>query len=78
MNRSDVIRAWKDEDFRSALSSEQLAMLPANPAGLVELSDEELLGVEGGTSIVCTVLITVIIVSLVTCNTTINSMHEGC
>ncbi|TLM97727.1 mersacidin/lichenicidin family type 2 lantibiotic [bacterium] len=78
MNSSDVIRAWKDEDFRSTLSSEQLAMLPANPAGLVELSDEELLGVEGGTSVVCTILVTVILVSLVTCNTTINSMHEGC
>jgi mersacidin/lichenicidin family type 2 lantibiotic len=44
----DVIRAWKDADYRESLTAEELASLPANPAGMVELSDNELLGVTGG------------------------------
>ena len=45
----DIVRAWKDEDYRSSLSDAQRAQLPANPAGLVELSETDLLGVAGGT-----------------------------
>lgn len=43
----DLIRAWKDEDYRESLSAEQLALLNENPAGLIELTDEELGEVEG-------------------------------
>jgi mersacidin/lichenicidin family type 2 lantibiotic len=32
----DVIRAWKDEEYRLNLSEDQLAALPDNPAGIVE------------------------------------------
>ncbi len=35
-------QAWKDEDFRMSLTSEERAKLPANPAGIVELTDEAL------------------------------------
>lgn len=42
MSAKDIIRAWKDEDFRLGLSSAQRALLPENPAGAIELSDEEL------------------------------------
>jgi mersacidin/lichenicidin family type 2 lantibiotic len=42
MRRIDVIRAWRDPEYRATLSSEELSRLPSNPAGLVELSDEEL------------------------------------
>lgn len=38
----DVVRAWKDAKYRRSLSTEQLAQLPENPAGMVELSDTEL------------------------------------
>jgi mersacidin/lichenicidin family type 2 lantibiotic len=41
MNREEIIRGWKDEGYRSALSGAQLAELPPNPAGLIELSEEE-------------------------------------
>ena len=37
-----TIQAWKDEDFRLSLSAEERAQLPANPAGIVELTDEAL------------------------------------
>lgn len=42
MSKRDVIRAWMDPEFRSTLSAEQLAALPSHPAGLIELSDDEL------------------------------------
>lgn len=42
MTRSDIIRAWKNPEFRHALDGETLATLPSNPAGLIELNDEEL------------------------------------
>ncbi len=43
MNKNiDIVRAWKDEDYRQSLSEEERAQLPANPAGFVELSLEEL------------------------------------
>ena len=42
----DVVRAWKDEEYRQTLSEEQLNTLPTNPAG--ELSDADLAAVCGG------------------------------
>lgn len=60
MKTSDVIRAWKDVRYRRTLSPQQLAALPQHPAGLVELSDDDLRqasGMGGGaltTAITCT------------------------
>lgn len=44
----DIIRAWKDEDYYSNLDEEELRLLPENPAGIIELSDEQMEGVSGG------------------------------
>ena len=44
----DIIRAWKDTNFRDSLSKEQRAQLPANPAGLIEIDDEQLVQATGG------------------------------
>ena len=52
----DVIRLWKDEEYRKSLTEEELrqfeeestrimqesAQLPGNPAGVIELTDDEL------------------------------------
>jgi mersacidin/lichenicidin family type 2 lantibiotic len=38
----DVVRAWKDPSYRAGLSAGEFALAPPNPAGLVELSDEQL------------------------------------
>lgn len=56
MSRIDVVRAWKDEEYRLTLSTEELSALPPNPAGVIELSDEDLGNVAGGTnfSFTCT------------------------
>jgi mersacidin/lichenicidin family type 2 lantibiotic len=48
MSNADIIRAWKDEDYRASLSDEQKALLPENPVGLIELTDEDLSSVSGG------------------------------
>jgi mersacidin/lichenicidin family type 2 lantibiotic len=50
MAHVDVIRAWKDEDYRQSLSDAQRAMLPPHPAGLIELAEEQMGGVVGGSS----------------------------
>jgi mersacidin/lichenicidin family type 2 lantibiotic len=44
----DIIRAWKDDIYRQGLSQEQQHMLPANPAGELELTCTELRSVYGG------------------------------
>ncbi len=44
----DIARAWKDEAYRQSLSSEELAMLPENPVGELELTDTDLAMVYGG------------------------------
>ncbi len=48
MYRNDIIRAWKDEDYFDSLSEEQRSLLPDNPVGVVELSDEDMEIVTGG------------------------------
>ena len=48
MKTNDIIRAWRDAEFMNSLSEEERAMLPANPVGDVELSDDDLAGVNGG------------------------------
>ena len=50
MSNVDIIRAWKDENYRSSLSEEQRALLPDNPAGAIELTDMDLEQIEGAGS----------------------------
>jgi mersacidin/lichenicidin family type 2 lantibiotic len=45
---NSIVRAWKDEAYRQGLSVEEQAMLPANPAGEIELTDAELEAISGG------------------------------
>src|SRR6185437_593563 len=39
MSNADIIRAWKDPEYRSTLS-----VVPSHPAGLIELADPDLGG----------------------------------
>ena len=48
MSILEIIRAWKDEEFRLSLSEEQQALLPDHPAGWIELTDAELETIAGG------------------------------
>jgi mersacidin/lichenicidin family type 2 lantibiotic len=47
VHRLDVVRAWKDEQYRLGLSDAERASLPANPVGMIELGDADLGGVAG-------------------------------
>lgn len=48
MSPRDIIRAWKDEEYRESLSEAERAQLPEHPAGAAELTDADLEGVAGG------------------------------
>jgi mersacidin/lichenicidin family type 2 lantibiotic len=48
MRKETVIRAWKDVAFRSSLSATDRALVPAHPAGVIDLSDDQLELVVGG------------------------------
>jgi mersacidin/lichenicidin family type 2 lantibiotic len=50
MSNKDIIRSWKDIRFRNSLNNVDLANLPKNPAGIAEISEEELATVNGGWS----------------------------
>lgn len=44
----DVERAWKDPSYLNRLSPEERSLVPPNPAGAIELSDDSLDSVVGG------------------------------
>ena len=48
MSVEQIIRAWKDEDFRHSLSAAERALLPEHPAGLIDLTAAELDALSGG------------------------------
>ena len=48
MRIDKIIRAWQDAEYRSGLGADELAALPGNPAGAIELTDAELGHVLGG------------------------------
>ena len=41
MSALNIIRAWKDPDYRSSLTAEQRARLPAHPSGAIEFQDSD-------------------------------------
>jgi len=57
MSIETIIRAWEDPEYRRSMSAADLAALPANPVGAIELTDAELGGVLGaaqsGASVGC-------------------------
>ncbi|MGK7951312.1 MAG: mersacidin/lichenicidin family type 2 lantibiotic [Xenococcaceae cyanobacterium] len=48
MSKIDIIRAWKDEEYRNSLSDSEKAQLPENPAGVIELDDDDMSSMVGG------------------------------
>lgn len=62
MKKKQVIRAWRDPEYYASLSDAERARMPDHPAGVVELSNEELNGlagdIAGGTTGYDTLIIT--------------------
>jgi mersacidin/lichenicidin family type 2 lantibiotic len=48
VNIEDIIHAWRDEEYHDSLNAEQRAALPESPVGSIDLSEEELREVDGG------------------------------
>jgi len=48
MKKVNVVRAWRDRQYRENLSSEARAALPQNPAGIVSVDDDALRSITGG------------------------------
>jgi mersacidin/lichenicidin family type 2 lantibiotic len=46
----DIARAWKEEEYRKQLSDAERAQLPPHPAGLIELTENDLEAIAGGDS----------------------------
>lgn len=44
----DVVRAWRDEEYRNSLTPEELATLPESPAGIATVDETALRSVMGG------------------------------
>lgn len=63
MTHDQVVRAWKDPSFRASLDSTQLQALPANPAGMVELGEDEVTDLTGGTSVPCSLWLLAIVLA---------------
>jgi mersacidin/lichenicidin family type 2 lantibiotic len=49
MTRNNIIRAWKDPEYRTNLTAHERALLPANPAGSID--EGKLAEVAGGARI---------------------------
>jgi mersacidin/lichenicidin family type 2 lantibiotic len=48
MSDLKTIRAWKDPEYRESLTAEELALMPSNPAGPIDLTDSDLAEISGG------------------------------
>jgi mersacidin/lichenicidin family type 2 lantibiotic len=48
MKKIDVVRAWRDEEYRNSLTEEERASLPESPAGLAVVQDSVLASLTGG------------------------------
>ncbi len=44
----DVVRAWRDEEYRNSLTPEELATLPESPAGIATVDETALRSITGG------------------------------
>ncbi len=51
----DIVRAWKDPEYRKSLTPEELASLPPNPAGDTEIPEEDLTTVSGAGTVLTAV-----------------------
>jgi mersacidin/lichenicidin family type 2 lantibiotic len=49
----NIVRAWRDAEYLAELTDDERALIPENPAGLVQLTDEALDNVVGGASCLC-------------------------
>ncbi len=59
MTHDEIIRAWKDVEYRESLGEAERAQLGENPAGLMQLTDDDLHAIQGGIGTTVSILISV-------------------
>ena len=69
MTNQQIVLCWKDESHFADLSDEEKDLIPANPAGMGDLDEADLLQVSGGTDGLLTTL-SAILTTLLTLNCT--------
>ncbi len=47
MSKFDIVRAWKDQEYYNSLAAKEQALVPENPAGVIDLSEDDLSGIVG-------------------------------
>lgn len=50
MSTQEIIKAWKDEEYRDGLAADESALLPESPVGLIEVPEDDLEMIAGGCS----------------------------
>lgn len=50
MSPAEIVRAWRDREYWLSLTDEERAATAENPAGVIELIDEEMDFVAGGSA----------------------------
>jgi mersacidin/lichenicidin family type 2 lantibiotic len=48
MKKQQIIRSWRDPEYRESLTAAERAQLPDHPAEAIELSDDQLSLADGG------------------------------
>jgi mersacidin/lichenicidin family type 2 lantibiotic len=76
MSLNYIIDAWRDEEYRESLDAETRSLLPANPAGELELSDAELADIDGGAISLTTLTTITWTWSMTTVSYTVTAMVE--
>jgi mersacidin/lichenicidin family type 2 lantibiotic len=74
----DIVRAWKDAHYREHLSVEEQALLPENPAGSLELTDEDLAGIQGVHGAYCQIVTAVEVCAQTTTIGKCNTIGHDC
>jgi mersacidin/lichenicidin family type 2 lantibiotic len=41
MQTVEIVKAWKDSEYRETLTTEQLDQLPEHPSGVIEIAESE-------------------------------------
>jgi mersacidin/lichenicidin family type 2 lantibiotic len=52
MTINNIIRAWEDPEYRKSLSDEERALLPEDPVGQMELTEDELAQIKGAANFI--------------------------
>lgn len=64
MSIENIINAWRDEEYRESLDDAQRAELPESPIGPIDLSEDELEDVDGGSQSILTAITIAVSVKL--------------